>query len=80
MQMFSKLILNNSRQSRRENGLFFSSMLASVIAFYMILSLSRQDVMIFLTQMESDAVEKLLSMIPVERALRENFDENGRRR
>lgn len=65
MQMFSKLILNNSRQSRRENGLFFSSMLASVIAFYMILSLSRQDVMIFLTQMESDAVEKLLSMIPV---------------
>ena len=63
--MFSKLILNNSRQSRRENGLFFSSMLASVIAFYMILSLSRQDVMIFLTQMESDAVEKLLSMIPV---------------
>lgn len=62
--MFFKLILSNSRRSRRENGLFFSSLLISVIAFYMILSLSRQDVMVFLSQMESDAVEKLLALIP----------------
>lgn len=63
--MFSDLILRNSRRSRRENGLFFSSLIISIVAFYMILSLSRQDVMVFLAKMESDAVNKLLTMIPV---------------
>ena len=63
--MFFKLVSRNSRRNRKENGLFFSSLLVSIIAFYMILSLSRQDVMLFLAQMESQAVNKLLSMIPV---------------
>jgi len=63
--MFSDLILRNSRRSRKENGLFFSSLVISIIAFYIILSLSRQDVMIFLAKMESDAVSRLLLMIPV---------------
>ena len=54
--MFSDLILRNSRLSRRENGLFFSSLVISIVAFYMILSLSKQDVMVFLAKMESDAV------------------------
>lgn len=63
--MFFKLVSRNSRRNRKENGLFFSSLLVSIIAFYMILSLSRQDVMLFLAQLESDAVDKLLSMIPV---------------
>lgn len=63
--MFFKLIFRNSKRNRKENGLFFSSLLVSVIAFYMILSLSHQDVMIFLAQMESDAVNRLLSLIPV---------------
>ena len=63
--MFSKLISRNSKRSRKENGLFFSSLVISIIAFYIILSLSHQDVMIFLTQMESDAVNKLLMMIPL---------------
>lgn len=63
--MFSKLVLRNSKRSRKENGLFFSSLIVSIVAFYIILSLSHQDVMIFLRQMESDAVNQLLAMIPV---------------
>ena len=56
--MFSNLILRNSRRSRKENGLFFSSLVISIVAFYMILSISTQDVMLFLQKMESDAVEQ----------------------
>lgn len=63
--MFSKLVFNNSQRNRKENRLFFGSLIIPIIAFYMILSLSRQDVMIFLETLESDAVAKLLSMIPV---------------
>ena len=62
--MFFKLISRNSKRNRKENSLFFSSLLVSIIAFYIILSLSHQDVMIFLAKMESDAVDKLLTMIP----------------
>lgn len=63
--MFSNLILRNSRRNRKENGLFFSSLVISIVAFYIILSLSKQDMMIFLAKMESDAVSRLLLMIPV---------------
>ena len=52
--MFFELITRNSRRSRKENGLFFTTLLVSVIAFYIILSLSHQDVMLFLKTMESD--------------------------
>lgn len=62
--MFFNLISRNSRRNRKENGLFFGSLLISIIAFYIILSLSAQDVMRFLARMESDAVNRLLSMIP----------------
>ncbi len=62
--MFFNLISRNSKRSRKENGLFFGSLLISIIAFYIILSLSGQDVMRFLARMESDAVNRLLSMIP----------------
>lgn len=40
-------------------------LLIAIIAFYIILSLSRQDIMLFLREMESDAVNRLLSLIPV---------------
>ena len=63
--MFSNLILRNSKRNRKENGLFFGSLVISIVAFYIILSLSKQDVMIFLAKMESDAVNQLLLMIPV---------------
>lgn len=63
--MFFKLVSRNSKRNRKENGLFFSSLLASIVAFYMILSLENQDVMIFLSKMESDAVNKLMALIPI---------------
>lgn len=63
--MFFDLITRNSRRSRKENALFFSSLIVSIVAFYIILSLSHQDVMIFLREMESDAVNRLLTLIPV---------------
>lgn len=63
--MFSELVARNSRRSRRENGLFFTSLVISIIAFYIILSLSHQDVIVFLQRMESSAVDRLLSLVPV---------------
>ena len=63
--MFFKLILGGGKRSWKENGLFFGSLLVSILAFYMILSLSHQDVMAFLTQMECSAVDKLLTLIPI---------------
>lgn len=63
--MFFELVRRNSRRNRKENGLFFGSLLVSIIAFYIVLSLSQQDVMYFLREMESDAVNRLLEMIPV---------------
>ena len=63
--MFFDLITRNSRRSRKENILFYSSLIISIIAFYIILSLSNQDVMFFLREMESDAVNRLLTMIPI---------------
>ena len=64
-QNTSRLVSRNSRRDRKENGLFFGSLLATIVAFYIILALPRQDVMIFLSEMESDAVNKLMSIIPV---------------
>ena len=49
--MFSELVKRNSRRSRRENGLFFASLLIAIIAFYIILSLSHQDLIVFLKTM-----------------------------
>ncbi len=63
--MFSELVKRSSRRSRRENGLFFASLLIAIIAFYIILSLSHQDVIVFLKTMESDAVNRLLTLVPV---------------
>ena len=63
--MFSKLIARGSRRNRKENSLFFSSLILSTASFYIILSLSRQDVMRFLREMESDAVDRLMALIPV---------------
>ncbi len=59
--MFFKLVSRNSKRSRRENGLFHASLLVVVIAFYVILALPKQDVIIFLKEMESDAIPENLS-------------------
>lgn len=63
--MFSKLVAGNSKRNRKDSVLYFSSMVISIIAFYIVLSLSNQDVMIFLRKMESDAVNRLMGIIPV---------------
>lgn len=63
--MFSKLVKRNSKRDRKDNGLYFGSMIISIIAFYIILSLPNQDVMIFLKKMESDAVNRLFAIVPV---------------
>ena len=62
--MFFNLVRRNSKRNRQENELFFSSLLAAVVAFYIILSLPNQGVMGFLKEMESGAVDRLLSLIP----------------
>ncbi len=63
--MFSRLIWRNSKKNRKENSLLFSALLVSILAFYLILSLSHQDIMVFLSEMESDAVTKLMQIVPV---------------
>lgn len=63
--MFFNLVRKNSRRSRKENGLFYASLVISIIAFYIILSLEQQDVMIFLKTMESQAVSKLMNLVPL---------------
>lgn len=62
--MFFDLVRRNSKRSRKENGIYFVSLIVSIVAFYIIWSLENQDVMIFLKEMESDAVSRLLGLIP----------------
>lgn len=63
--MFFKQIWRNSARKRRNNGLFYTSLVIAIVAFYTLLSLESQDVMRFLATIESDAVRKLLTLIPV---------------
>lgn len=64
MQMFYDLVKRNSKRNRKENGLFFVSLIISIVAFYIILSLEKQDIIIFLKTMESQALDKLFLLIP----------------
>ncbi|MDF1508992.1 FtsX-like permease family protein [Robertmurraya sp. DFI.2.37] len=59
--MFSKLIYRNAKRSRRENLIYFATLVVAVASFYMILSLGKQDVILFLREFESDAIDKLLT-------------------
>jgi putative ABC transport system permease protein len=63
--MFFNFVKRNSRKVRKENGVYFASLVISLVVFYVILSLGEQDVMLYLKKVESDAVAKLLLMIPV---------------
>ncbi|WP_341320474.1 ABC transporter permease [Solibacillus sp. FSL H8-0523] len=63
--MFFDFVKRNSRKTRKENGVYFASLIVSIVAFYVILSLGEQDVMLYLKTIESNAVERLLLMIPV---------------
>lgn len=61
--MFSKLVLRNSKRSQKENALFMSSLIISIMSFYVVLSLQNQDIVRFLMTLEADAVRKLVAMI-----------------
>lgn len=50
--MFSKLVLSNSQRDRKYNMLYFVSMVVSIIALYNILTLPKQDIMIFFTRLK----------------------------
>lgn len=63
--MFFKQVYRNAAKNRKDNGLFFGSLVIAIIAFYTLLSLGEQDVMRFLATIESDAVRKLMMMLPV---------------
>lgn len=63
--MFFKQVQRNASKNRKNNGLFFGSLVIAIVAFYTLLSLGDQEVMRFLKTMESDAVSKLMLMIPV---------------
>ena len=63
--MFFRQIKRNAAKNRKNNGLFFGSLVIAVIAFYTLLSMDKQDVMRFLKTIESDAVTRLLQLIPV---------------
>ncbi len=63
--MYFKQIRQNAARNRRGNGLFFGSLVIAIIAFYTLLSLGGQDVVQFLSTIESDAVAKLLGMLPI---------------
>ena len=63
--MFFKQIRKNAAKSRKTEGLFYGTLVIAIIACYTLLSLGSQDVMRFLETMESDAVGRVLSMIPV---------------
>lgn len=63
--MFFKLVFRNSVRSHKENALFMGSLIISIIAFYVVLSLDSQDVMRYLKTLEGDAIRKLFAMISV---------------
>lgn len=63
--MFSRLIYRNAKRSRKENLIFFATLVTAVASFYIILSLGRQDVILFLKEFESDAIDKLLARMPI---------------
>lgn len=63
--MFFKQIRRNAAKNRKGNGLFFGSLVIAIVAFYTLLSLGEQDVMRYLATVESDAVGKLMRLLPV---------------
>lgn len=59
--MFFNLAWRNSKRSRSENLIYFLTMVTAVATFYIVLSLGEQDVIRFLGEIESDAVDRLLA-------------------
>lgn len=58
--MFFNLAYRNAKRSRKENLIYFLTLVVAVASFYIILSLREQDVIRFLGEIESEAVSKLI--------------------
>lgn len=63
--MFSRLVYRNAKRSRKENFIYFATLVTAIASFYIILSLGRQDVILFLKEFESDSINKLLAQMPI---------------
>ena len=63
--MFFNLVYRNAKRSRKENLIYFGTLVTAVASFYMILSLERQDVILYLKEFESDAIDKLFTLMPI---------------
>ncbi|MDR1015248.1 MAG: ABC transporter permease [Coriobacteriales bacterium] len=63
--LFRRLVWRNAQRTRRENLVYFVTLVVSIASFYLIFSLSHQDLVIFLRDFESDAIDKLLALMPV---------------
>lgn len=63
--MFFKQVQHNATKNRKDNALLFGSLVVAIVAFYTLLSLGDQDVMRFLQTFESDAIQKLMNLIPI---------------
>lgn len=59
--MFFNLVWRNAKRSRNENLIYFLTLVTAVASFYIVLSLGQQDVIRFLGEIESDAVNRLLT-------------------
>lgn len=59
--MFFNLAWRNAKRSRNENFIYFLTLVTAVASFYIVLSLGQQDVIRFLGEIESDAVNRLLT-------------------
>lgn len=55
--MFFRQIRRSAAKNRKNNSLFFGTLVAAIVAFYTLLSLESQDVIRFLKTLESDAIE-----------------------
>lgn len=65
VRMFFRLIYRNAKRSRKENFIYFATLVTAIASFYIILSLGRQDVILFLKEFESDAIDKLLTQMSI---------------
>lgn len=64
--MFFDLIKRNAKKSRKENSIYFTSLVVTIVCFYALLALPRQDIMVFLATIESDSVSSIVNfLLPV---------------
>lgn len=61
--MFFNLAWRNAKRSRSENLIYFLTLVTAVASFYIVLSIGKQDVIRFLGEIESNAIDRLLTTL-----------------